>query len=79
MLENSDLDSSDEVSELSEFSATSPSTKLTENGSEEDQVDLIYFSSLMARIRKTIRLQEEPGTSGVGSNQGGTEMQRMES
>ena len=34
-LKNFHLDSSDEVSELSEFSGTSSSTKLTENNSED--------------------------------------------
>ena len=41
LLENSNLDSSGEVSELSEFSGTSSSTKLTENCSEEEWIDSI--------------------------------------
>ena len=63
-LENSYLDSSDEVSDMSEFSGTSSSTKLTENSSKEEWIDSTYFSGLMARTRKTLRLEEGPGTSG---------------
>ena len=63
LLESSNLDSLDEVSELSEFSGTSSSTKLTENGSEEEWINLIYFSDLMARTRKTVRLEDGPRTS----------------
>ena len=47
LLENPNLgslDSWDEVSDLSEFSGTSSSFKLTENSSKEEQVNLIYFS-----------------------------------
>ena len=68
LLEDSDLDILGEVSELTTFSGTSSSTKLTENSSKEKWVDSIYFSGLMARMRKTIRLEEKPGTSGVVSN-----------
>ena len=74
MLENSNLDSSDEVSELSEFSGTSSSTILTENSSKEEWINSIYFSGLIARTRKTIRLEEGPGISGVGG-QGGSDIQ----
>ena len=63
---NSNLESLGEVSELSEFSGTSSSTNLTENSIKEEQIDLIYFSCLMAKTRKTIRLEEGPGTSGAG-------------
>ena len=52
-LESSDLDSLGEVSELSEFSGTSSSTKLTEISNEEEWIDSVYFSDLMARTRKT--------------------------
>ena len=47
VLVNADLyspDSSDERSDLSEFSGTSSSIELTENSSEEEQVSLISFS-----------------------------------
>ena len=46
VLENPNLyspDSSDEMSDMSEFSGTSPSIELTENSSEEEQVSLIFF------------------------------------
>ena len=61
--------------ELSVFSGTSSSTNLTENNSKE-WVDLIFFSGkgLMVRMRKTMRLEEEPGTSGAGSSSGGPEI-----
>ena len=75
-MENSDQDSWDEVSELSEFSGTSSSTKLTENSSKEEHIDLIYFSGkgLMARMRKMMRL-EEPGTFGAGGSSRSPEVQ----
>ena len=81
LLENSNLDSLGEVPELSEFLGMSFSTRLTENSSKEEWVDLIYFSGkdLIVRMRKTIRLEEEPGTSGAGSSQGGPEIQKLES
>ena len=78
MLEYSNLDSSGKVSELSEVSGTSSSTKLTENSSEEEWVDSIYYSGLMARMRKTIRPEQGPGTSGAGT-QGGSEIHGRES
>ena len=75
LLENSDLNSSDEVSE---FSGTSSSTKLTEDSCEEEQSASIYFSGLMVRTRKIIRLEERPGTSGAGGR-GGSDIQGIES
>ena len=69
MLENPDFDSwnsSDEVSDLSEFSGTSFSIELTENSSQEEQDDLIYVSKkdLKAQTRKTTKNQlEQPETS----------------
>ena len=56
----------DEVSNLSELPGTSFSIKLTESSSQEEQVDLIYFSKKdpMARTRKMAKTQlKEPGTS----------------
>ena len=58
MLENPNLyspDSSNEISDLSEFSGMSSLIELTESSSEEEQVDLIYFSEnqLMARMKKS--------------------------
>ena len=78
LLENYDLDSLGEVSELSVFSETPTSTKLTENGSKEEQINSIYFSDLMARTRKTVRLEEGPRTSGAGGWDR-TEVRGMES
>ena len=49
---SSDLDSSGEVSELSEFLGTSSSTKLTEISNEEEWIDSIYFHNLMTSTRK---------------------------
>ena len=45
----------DEMSDLSEFSGTSSSIKLTENSSKE-QIDSFFFSEeqLMARMKKVI-------------------------
>ena len=76
-LESSNLDSLGDVSELSEFSGTLSSTKLTENSSKEGWIDSIYFSDLMPRTRKTIRLEEELGTSWAGG-QDRTEAQGIE-
>ena len=77
LLANSDLDSLDEVSDLSEFSGTSSSIKLTENGSKEEQVDLIYFSgkSLIAQTRKMMRL-EDRWTSETGGSGGSPKGQK---
>ena len=74
------MDNSDELSDLSEFSGTSPSIKLNENSSEEEQVDSIYFSekSLMAQTGKMMRL-EEPRTSETNGSSGTHNVQKKES
>ena len=66
---------------MSEISGTLSSTKLAENSSEEEWVDSVYFSGngLMARMKKMVRFEEEPRTSGAVGHSGGSEVQNMES
>ena len=64
-LESFNLDGLGEVSDLSEFSETSFSTKLFEVGNNKEWIDSIYFSDLMARTRETVRMEEGPRTSGT--------------
>ena len=53
------------MSELSEFLGTSSSTKLTEISNEGEWINSFYFSDLMVRIRKMVRMEEGPRTSGT--------------
>ena len=67
------MNGSDEVSELTELSEISSSTKLTGIISEKGWVDLIYFSGkgLMARTKTTVKLDRlgtsEASVSGMSS------------